>query len=84
MLDVREEIFDWAHCGEIDLSANYIKGSLNITADLASHVRNFSKEWRLIPATFAKFRENPPLIFLQLELTLTYPFFIFGSQTLKY
>lgn len=36
----------------MDLSAEYIQGSLNITADLASRERDFNKEWRLMPTLF--------------------------------
>ena len=52
LLDVTEEIFDWAQEREIDLSAEYIQGALNVAADLASCASGFTKEWRLIPTKF--------------------------------
>ena len=51
-MGVPEAIFTWAHNKNIDLSAEYILGSLNITADLASREKDFNKEWRLMPTVF--------------------------------
>ena len=52
LLDVTEEVFEWAHERNTELSAEYILGSLIITADLASCEKDFNKEWRLMPTIF--------------------------------
>ena len=52
LLDVTEEVFKWAHHRNVILSAEYILGSLNVTADLASREKDFNKEWRLMPTVF--------------------------------
>ena len=52
LMGVSEAIFEWAHNKNVDLSAEYILGSLNVTADLASREKDFNKEWRLMPTVF--------------------------------
>lgn len=50
--DIIEEIYEWVHERDMDLSAEYIQGFLKIRADVASHERDFNKEWRLMPTLF--------------------------------
>lgn len=52
LLDVTEEVFEWAHHRNVTLSAEYLQGSLNVTADLASREKDFNKEWSLMPTVF--------------------------------
>lgn len=49
LLDVTEEIFECAQESEVELSNEYILGSLSVIADLASLTSEFNKKWRVLP-----------------------------------
>ncbi len=83
LLDVTEEVFEWVHHRDIILSAEYLPGSLNVTADLASREKDFNKEWRLQFSTIsAGFMVYQLLIFLLHTLILNCHFSIPGNLIL--
>lgn len=82
LLDVTEEVFEWAHHRNVTLSAEYLQGSLNVTADLASREKFSIKNGVLclqFSMTFAGFLEYQLLIFLPRALILNYRFSIPGN-----
>ena len=54
LMDLIEEIYEWASVRCVSLSAEYLKGSENVTADRLSREVVYSTEWRLIPEIFDK------------------------------
>ena len=52
LLQVTEDIYHWAACRHIELSATHVKGSDNVDADFASRTFNSDTEWMLLPHIF--------------------------------
>ena len=57
LLEITQEIYDWAMERKIHLSAGYIKGEENIEADRESRIKNIDTEWMIKPHIFAKICE---------------------------
>ena len=54
LLAVTESIFVWASDRRVSLSAEYLKGTENVTADRLSREMIYSAEWKLFPDIFVE------------------------------
>ncbi len=52
LLEISNDMFDWAISRDITLSAGYIPGKDNVLADKESRTCNLDTEWKLKPKLF--------------------------------